>query len=457
MALPRRLAWVCVLGLSLVLLWHEWFGPDIWYHLFLGRRIIQTGHVQPTDLLILQQSGFINVYWLFQIASYEVYSLGGLIGLSALMAAVWLVALGVWGMSAGIFRSPWGGAVGLVALLWALWTVKLFWVAWAAIVGIGIRLAVRNVRAHLFSLVLAAAGLWLSASAFRNIPFLVFFSGPLLCAVVQEDRVGRTGWRLTLILGVGTAFACLILGVWAVNGGLYESLASETAFGVRESESSYPVEFSEYLRGISFTGPLFNDSSDGGYLEFRFPALKLYGDSRFTEAAPVREYFAAVRDPASFERLQEKHHFTGVLLPIASGRPVISALWADPRWRIAYADLHRVFFLAQSVEGVPVIEHLPSLYHGEDTGRRRDGLPATEWTRLLAHKDDRIDLLESLREFRSSPRIPSYIPEFSLAYAVMHSDREVAAAARALIPKMFAPEEADRKAVLDLLLKAKGL
>src|SRR5476649_2152846 len=113
----RWFPWAAIAVLLVVRLCHEWFGPDIWYHLALGERIARTGVAQPADHLILQQPGFVNVYWLFQLLARGVFALGGIVGVSALFIACWLAAFACWLRTTGAWRSaPWGAALALAAV-----------------------------------------------------------------------------------------------------------------------------------------------------------------------------------------------------------------------------------------------------------------------------------------------------------------------------------------------------
>jgi hypothetical protein len=115
MRLLRWLSWTAVATPLVLLLCHEWFGPDIWYHLYLGGRVARTLSAQPADRLLLHQPGFINLYWLFQLVVRGAYALGGIYPVSLLFIAVWGAALAVWLRTSGAFRL--GGAGPWLALL----------------------------------------------------------------------------------------------------------------------------------------------------------------------------------------------------------------------------------------------------------------------------------------------------------------------------------------------------
>jgi hypothetical protein len=109
MRILRWLSWAAVAVPLVLLLCHEWFGPDIWYHLYLGGQVARTLTAQPPDRLLLHQPDFLNLYWLFQLVVRGAYALGGLYPVSLLFVALWGAVLAVWLQTTGALRR---GALG---------------------------------------------------------------------------------------------------------------------------------------------------------------------------------------------------------------------------------------------------------------------------------------------------------------------------------------------------------
>ena len=576
MRLPRWLPWAAVAVLFILLLCHEWFGPDIWYHLYLGERVARTLNPQPADNLILQQAGFINLYWIFQLLVRGVFALGGIYGVSVLFMAFWVIIGGFWLRTSGILRAgAWGPAIALAAgllcqtrfeqrpevlsyvflamqihwlttwkvderpraweyarfalvqAIWTnvhgyfvfgpvlvgmrwlslaaekrkfhfsvpalfgltllasvaspfglrpwgeviafgrvlrqlrfaiqeltptaavpahVWTVDVFWCAWAAVLAAALYVTFKDARKNLFALMLAAFGLYLSTVAYRNIPLLVFLSAPLLGSILSAKkflprlRTAKTGsdFSRSRFFDFSTTLTAILLSLWVVAGGFYRSLGNPYGFGIRESRTAYPVSFAEYLRATGFRGSVFNPAADGGYLEFHFPDLRLYGDSRVIEVAPIREYFGALRDPARFRELQSRCGFDGALLAIAESRKVVAALLREKAWRLAEADLHRAFFVnTLGPPGRNAAIHEPVFYAGEDLSLPQNEAAAVLWVAIFVEVNDRENLLRALRQFSSAPAIPSALAELALNYGWRKSDREAIAVAKAMRPRVF--------------------
>ena len=573
--------WVAIAVLLLVRLCHEWFGPDIWYHLALGERIARTGVAQPADNLILQQPGFVNFYWLFQLLVRGAFALGGLMSVSGIFLACWLGTFAVWLRTTGAQRSaPWGCGLALAAvlvcqtrfeerpevfsflflalqihalarwdlsaaprtgalvgftlvqILWAnvhgyfvfgpllvaaklvsvaidtprtewqrvsaawrglwllaaltvaatlvspfglrnwrgvvalwnfftamrfevqeflpptkaflaLWTVKLFWACWAGAALAWLYVLFLAARRETFALLLAAAGLWLSATSFRNIPLLVFFSAPLAGVVLQRLREFRPREKLGALAVGAVALGLTTAGIASTFG--------PSSFGIRESAAASPLHFAPYVRTVGFGGTLFSYPGDGGYLEFQFPELRLYGDSRYVDANPVHDYFSALRTPEAFQSLDERQHFDAALFRVTDSRAVLHDLLKSARWRLVYADLHRALVVSVNSEAAAVFppEQL-DYYRGEDLAVRANREAALHWIALFAEGNRPAELLRVLHALDAAPRIPPVLIEAALRYSLAAHRPEIFSAARALRPKMIISTPAD--AVIDRLL-----
>jgi hypothetical protein len=256
--------------------------------------------------------------------------------------------------------------VWVVDLYWALWLATFAAATWAAVGIFRRRDAGGGARdgtgagpaatGRLFAFLLACFGLYISSVAYRNMPLLVFLGAPLAGAWLgspgrtggQPARRGAAGGGRATLAALAVSAAAAALAVSVVTGGFYRRTGSGVRFGIRVSDAAFPVEFADHLRAHPFAGALFDSPEDGGYLEFHFPALRLYGDSRIVDVALSEEYFRALRDPAAFRALQDAQSFDGALLSTAESPDLIRALQKDPAWRLAYVDRHRVLFVAAS-------------------------------------------------------------------------------------------------------------
>jgi len=610
-------AWGAAFLLLVSLVMCAWQGPDIFYHLFLGRQVLATGAFQPSDQLLAQQPHYVNIYWLFQVVCQGLFVAGGMYGVSLLFLALWIATFWLWVRTARLASVPAIGlplmvvailisqgrfeprpevpsylflilqigwlstwdlrapltwrryaAFALTEALWTnthgyfifgpflvaarlasalvqregkpavatavkllavtcaasivspfgpqtwtfavtlasflremrgavmefgpptgvfltLWTVKLFWLFWAICLLICAVLLLRR-RGPIFAYLLAAAGLALSATSARNLPLLPLLMAPALAEFVglRSDPVrsrprarsvppvaagsrsrtagpGASPQRsfargVTSVVVGGMGLVALALSLWTVTGGFHRSVRSETRFGIALPHHTYPLRFADGLRQANFGGKLLNSAADGGYLEYFFPDLQPYMDSRYVDTQVVREYFAALTDPQAFHRLDRQQRFDGVLLKVVDSPRLVVALLTSDEWVLAYADLHRAFFVRGSSDGNPPpawAQASHRFYQGDDLGERVNGMPAIQWVGILASQPDRALLSEALRQFAQAPRIPSFVILYALQCAHQHGDREIAQLARQMRPRMLALDAASGQAV-DQLLRA---
>jgi hypothetical protein len=112
------IGWACLGVLLGALLWTAWQGPDVFYHLALGRAVVESGSCQPADRLLLPQPAYRNVYWLFQVLLWEVWSVSGVEGVSLLFVALWLGVFVLWRRNATLQHYPTAGLpVALLVVL----------------------------------------------------------------------------------------------------------------------------------------------------------------------------------------------------------------------------------------------------------------------------------------------------------------------------------------------------
>ena len=203
------------------------------------------------------------------------------------------------------------------------------------------------------------------------------------------------------------------------------------------------------MRSTGFSGAIFNNGTDGSYLEFHNPSLRPYGDSRYVDVPLVDGYFRALRRLADFRELSPQVAFDAVLLPIVDSREVVASLLQDPGWRLAYADANRAFVV--NLKSGAGTQRRPSVSRfstgGENLSAARHAVAAIAWIRVLARANDRTNLLRALQQFAHAPQIPAEIVEASLDYGLKNNDSEVLAAARALRPRMLSLKRIDEETV----------
>ena len=608
-------AWGALGILAGLLLFSAWQGPDIFFHLALGRAIVDTGRPDPAETLLGRQLSYLNYHWLFQVVVWGVHAVGKAIGVALFFFLLWMGTLALWVRTARLADRPGIGlplALGAILVLWnrfeprpevasylllaalihlltrrdftrklrwlelavililqvawtnahtyfvfgpalaagfvltqflrgergpdlneplkillvtaagslltpygpklwpfvlqlaafqremqdtiaelrapvgevlRLWTVRLFWVYWGATALHLLWVTARRRGAAAFPALLAVAGLYLGATSSRNLPLFLLLAGPswgMSLAPTSArrgegdapDRV-RADRALRPVPAVVTLLA-LGLCAWVIHGGFFRVLGSPARLGPGVQPHAAPIRFDAWLQANPMAGlRVFNGSSEGAYLEFTHPENRSYADSRNVEVAFAREYFSALRDPATFSAIDQRIGFDAALLGLQESAPLITALMVTPNWRLAYADPHRAFLVRRGGPGEAAIfgpaggdasagpagtsapPHL-LFYAGDDLTEAVNGRPAIEWMVLCVRTKRKELVREALHQFSSAPRVPSFVVQYGLGYGLQERDRELVDLARGMVPRMDARTAQDRGIVERLVAQARA-
>jgi hypothetical protein len=103
-----------------------------------------------------------------------------------------------------------------------------------------------------------------------------------------------------------------------------------------------PISACDFVERAAPQGPVWNDLALGGYLIWRFgPDRKVFIDGRTAYLYPLEfldETLRAQKDPAAFERLDERWGFQWALVDARPSLGFATVLADDPRWAMLYVD-----------------------------------------------------------------------------------------------------------------------
>ena len=318
----------------------------------------------------------------------------------------------------------------------------IFW-AWIALVTVvGLQLLLGGRR--LFEPALAILGVALAVYTARNAPLAVLLSAPALGVWFSERGSARPSGSLLMRRAAGTLSAALtmsaiLFSVKVVLSGSYRPLPAASRFGTGAALEAAPAGPLRYLEERRFQGTLFNHPSDGGYLEYHLPALRLYGDSRFVDLEKTMEYFRALVIPRYFLELDGRHRFDAVLANVREGQAqLVAALTASGEWELVYADLHRGL-LVNRRSSASRAEPGGSFtwYAGEDLSDAMNAVCVLEWLKVL-ERWGRPDLVVvALRQLAAAPRLPADIVLAAQRIGVGFQSSEIKRLADTLVPRAF--------------------
>ncbi len=245
-------------------------------------------------------------------------------------------------------------------------------------------------KAH--ELLLAAAFLFLSAAANRNIPLFTLACLPIAAACWKDldwawlrkfqDKFLSGPWaaRVFMVLVLGFALR-IITGAYYADGHRYER------FGLGVSEESQPVRAAEFLVKNHLTGRVLNTLNSGGWLDWKGPR-KVFLDGRLEVmgAELFSEYLTSM-NPGGLDPLANKYGADILFINPSLFTHWIIELPYNRNWRRVYLDGSNVIYLRKGyAPWVPEME---------------DG-------RLLEENGVPADILKQAPELLGIPGIPAW-------------------------------------------------
>lgn len=94
----------------------------------------------------------------------------------------------------------------------------------------------------------------------------------------------------------------------------------------------------------------------------------------------------------------------------------------------------------------------PSFYQTQDLSLRVYGIAAIQWVSILCNLNEANALRKALLEFAKAEKIPSFVLEFALQYALQSKTHDIFHLAKSLRPKMYWLQDSDQEIVDKLLL-----
>lgn len=235
-------------------------------------------------------------------------------------------------------------AVGFVALL--------FLTGLAAILLV--RRGTSTIRLRMAPLAWTLGCVGLAFLSRRNVALLGFGAAPLWSYAFEAPARRVDRWLAERPAAGASALAivagALLLVLFAIADNEYYFRSRLTrSFGLGESGQLFSPEAVRMLP----PGPVFNDDLLGGYLMWAgHPSRQVFIDGRLQVHSPelFSEYVRVFEDPAAFARLDERYHFSSVvLLHSIPGRLELAAeLARRPDWKVTYLDSSAVVLVRRT-------------------------------------------------------------------------------------------------------------
>jgi hypothetical protein len=304
-----------------------------------------------------------------------------------------------------------------------------FWAALAVSIPLGVFALVR--RRDVFAVMLALGGAALAVSAVRNLPLFFVMVAPLW-AHFGEFKLSRAARVAAAGVQAGL---CALIAVAFVAGAYGNAIGLLGTFGVRLEPASYPVSAARYLVEADFRGRIFNDSYDGGYLEFEAPGAVVTGDSYFADVPRTREFLDAIRDPRRLAELDRRLHFDALLINVEN-QAVYDAARTSGEFHLAHVDAHRALFRRGPIEPVR-----GTYYEGADLRHWANAFGPNAWLAAARRHRDAAHVGRILSDLAAAPAIPAATLDLALAFAEPRRACELIALIRPLRERAFGDAE----------------
>ena len=221
----------------------------------------------------------------------------------------------------------------------------------------------------LFYLILFSAFFYLSLKSYRNLPFLLIVSTPLVAAQLQQWLGGVSAKK------VGWAVALLFAGFYVSIGTntFYKAFLPAEEFGWGISNAKNPIGAAQFIKSQNLSGPAFSDYLSSSYLLWHLqPDFKTFVDLRdldVFEADDMEISLICCNQPdkrladgrSIWEVIGGRYTFNYVVvLNQAEFLPLHGYLAKEGIFKLAYADALCSVFVRNNEANSTLVASLPA-------------------------------------------------------------------------------------------------
>ncbi len=208
---------------------------------------------------------------------------------------------------------------------------------------------------------------YLGFTAYRNIPFFVLFSAPLVYALIKLsiDRFSNKTIR-----GAFYIVPVLLIGFYIsiVSNAYYSFMHRRDTYGLRVDELKNPKGVSDFVKHLNLSGNAFSDYLTSSYFMWDLrPSFKTYIDLRDLDVFTTdffEQYLKMSADGKLFDQEDEKYQFNYAIIYTAQFRGLHYHLDRSEAWEMVYADNVAALYLKRNETNNPIIDSLFSVQVG---------------------------------------------------------------------------------------------
>ncbi len=208
---------------------------------------------------------------------------------------------------------------------------------------------------------------YLGFTAYRNIPFFIIFTTPLIAALIYNKGLSLSKQLKNALL---TLVALSLIGFYSliITNTYYKLTNRKATYGLKISTKSNPVGVADFLQKLSLKGNGFSDYLTSSYLMWDLrPDFKTYIDLRDLDIFSKSffdNYLEISGKPELFEIEDEKYDFNYAVVYSAEFDGLHHYLDRSEEWEMVYADNVAALYLKRNSRNTPIIDSLFSIQVG---------------------------------------------------------------------------------------------
>ena len=236
---------------------------------------------------------------------------------------------------------------------------------------IGLALAAVGTRVRRGELLVAAALVYLSITARRNLALLPIAMTPVLARWLTEGwawpRVesrlrGLPGSVRPALSAVAAGLAFLGLGWFALGlatDRIYAHAETNRRCGAGPAPVAFPRGAARFLRENRIPGPLFTTFAAGSYLISAYPEEKVFIDGRLEvhSTAHYERYVRMLLGGPAWQQADAQFRFNAAVVQYMEAMDLVLERLRDPDWAPVFLDDNAIVFLRRNEANQQIIEH----------------------------------------------------------------------------------------------------
>lgn len=208
---------------------------------------------------------------------------------------------------------------------------------------------------------------YLGFTAYRNIPFFIIFTTPLIATLIYNKGLSLSHQLKNSLLAL---VALILIGLYCliITNTYYNLTNRKATYGLKVSTKSNPVGVADFLQKLSLNGNGFSDYLTSSYLMWDLrPNFKTYIDLRDLDVFSKSffdNYLEISGKPELFEIEDEKYDFNYAIVYSAKFDGLHHYLDRSKEWEMVYADNIAALYLKRNSSNTPIIDSLFSIQVG---------------------------------------------------------------------------------------------